>query len=168
MMVQSGEFMGDLIQGVEEALLETSRSTKKGVKETVNDTVKGIVKSAPLIAKSVALYYAIKKLNEFNKKFTASEGLGITLANNEIKDIIKFIRYLENREILLKRTARKINSQEEVLLNFLAPLTRVALPLMKNVFRSLAKSVLVPLGLVIAVSATDAAVQKKILGSGQD
>ena len=90
------------------------------------------------------------------------------LANNEIKDIIKFIRYLENREILLKRTARKINSQEEVLLNLLAPLTRVALPLMKNVFRSLAKSVLVPLGLVIAVSATDAAVQKKILGSGQD
>ena len=36
---------------------------------------------------------------------------------------------------------------------------------MKNVLPPLAKSVLIPLGLVAAVSAIDAAIQKKILGS---
>ena len=38
--------------------------------------------------------------------------LGITLTNNEIKDIIKVIKSLENRGILLKGTTRKITSQE--------------------------------------------------------
>ena len=40
------------------------------------------------------------------------------------------------------------------------------LPLMNNVHTSLAKSVLIPLGLTAAASATDAAIQKKIFGSG--
>ena len=37
---------------------------------------------------------------------------------------------------------------------------------MKNVLTPLAKSVLIPLGLTAAASATDAAIQKKIYGSG--
>ena len=37
---------------------------------------------------------------------------------------------------------------------------------MKNVFKSLAKRVLIPLGLPAAVSAADAGIHKKILGSG--
>ena len=45
-------------------------------------------------------------------------GLGITLTNNEIKDIIKVIKYLENRGILSKKTNRKIASQEGEFLNF--------------------------------------------------
>ena len=40
------------------------------------------------------------------------------------------------------------------------------LPVMKSVFTPLGKSVLVPLGLTTAASATDAAVQKKVYGSG--
>lgn len=39
-------------------------------------------------------------------------------------------------------------------------------PLMKNVFTPLAESVLSPLGLTTATSATDAATQKKNYGSG--
>ena len=39
------------------------------------------------------------------------------------------------------------------------------LPLMKNVLASLAKSVLIPLGLTAAASATDAAIQKKVYRS---
>ena len=39
-------------------------------------------------------------------------GSGITLTKNEIKDIIKVIKSLENRGVLLKGTARKISSQE--------------------------------------------------------
>ena len=42
----------------------------------------------------------------------------------------------------------------------------VGLPLMKSVLTSLAKSVLLPLGLSAWMSAADAATQKKIYGSG--
>ena len=38
---------------------------------------------------------------------------------------------------------------------------------MKNVLNSLAKSVLIPLGLTTAASATDAAIQNKMFGSGR-
>ena len=40
------------------------------------------------------------------------------------------------------------------------------LPLMKNVLKTLAKSVVIPLGLTASVSATDAAFHKKTFGSG--
>ena len=48
----------------------------------------------------------------------------------------------------------------------LGPLLKTGLPLIKNVIKPLAKSVLIPLGLTAAVSATDAGIHKKILGSG--
>ena len=50
----------------------------------------------------------------------------------------------------------------------LGPLLRTGLPLMKSVIKPLAKSVLVPLGLTAAVSAADAGIHKKILGSGHN
>ena len=43
---------------------------------------------------------------------------------------------------------------------------KTGLPLTKNVITSLAKSVLIPLGLTAAASAADAGIHKKILGSG--
>ena len=40
--------------------------------------------------------------------------LGITQTNNEIKNVIKVIRFLENRGILLERTTEKnIKKKEE-------------------------------------------------------
>ena len=48
----------------------------------------------------------------------------------------------------------------------LGPLLKKGLPLMKNVIKPLAKSVLIPLGLTTAASASDAGIHKKILGSG--
>ena len=48
----------------------------------------------------------------------------------------------------------------------LEPLLKSCLLLMKNVLKPLAKTVLIPLGLTSAASATDAAIQKKIFGSG--
>ena len=65
-------------------------------------------------------------------------------------------------KVFLKGTTRKINSPEGGLLNFLASLTRIALPLMKNMHKLLAKSVLVSLRLTAAVSAADAAIPNKI------
>ena len=54
----------------------------------------------------------------------------------------------------------------EFLRILLEPLIKTGLPLMKNVHKSLTKSVLIPLGLIAVASATDAAIQKQVFGSG--
>ena len=43
---------------------------------------------------------------------------------------------------------------------------KAGLPLIKNVIKPLAKSVLIPLGLTVATSAADVGIHKKILGLG--
>ena len=48
----------------------------------------------------------------------------------------------------------------------LGSLLKTGLPLIRNVLKPLAKSVLIPLGLTAAASATDAAIHKKMFGSG--
>ena len=47
-------------------------------------------------------------------------------------------------------------------------LLKTGLPLIKNVIKPLAKSVLIPLGLTAAASAADTGIHKKILGSGHN
>ena len=48
----------------------------------------------------------------------------------------------------------------------LGPLMQVGLPLLKSVLTLLAKSVLMPLGLMTALLATDAAIHEQIFGLG--
>ena len=50
--------------------------------------------------------------SKIKKGISSITGSGITLTNNEIKDIIKVIKSLGHRGILLKRTTRKHTSQE--------------------------------------------------------
>ena len=50
----------------------------------------------------------------------------------------------------------------------LGPLLKTGLPLIKNVIKPLAKSVLIPLGLTAAASAADSGIHNKILGSGHN
>ena len=88
-------------------------------------------------------------------------GLGISLTNNEIKDFIKVINSLENREILLKGTTTRTTSQKGGFLNFFRPLMTTNLPLMKNLLISLVKSLLVPLGLTTESSATETQLFKR-------
>ena len=52
------------------------------------------------------------------------------------------------------------------LIRLLGSLLKTGLPLIKNVIKLLAKSVLIPLGLTEAASAADAGIHKKILGFG--
>ena len=78
---------------------------------------------------------------------------------------MKVIKRLRNRGILLKRTTRKITSQEGRFLNLLRPFMTAGLPLIKSVLIPLAKSVLLPLGFSAGMSEVDAAVQMKIYGS---
>ena len=73
----------------------------------------------------------------------------MTLTNNEIKDIMKVIKSLENRGTLLKETTIKITSQEGRFLYFFRPLMTFVLPLR----------------LSAGMSAIDVAIQKKIYES---
>ena len=50
----------------------------------------------------------------------------------------------------------------------LGPSLKTGIPLIKDIIKPLAKSVLIPLGLTAAVSAADAGIHKKILGSGHN
>ena len=101
--------------------------------------------------------------NSIGEKFSS---WGIALANNEIKGIMRVIRSVESRGILLKEITKKIRCQEGGLLNFVKSLMTTALSLMKNVLTILDESILVPLGLTAAASATDVAIQNKIFKSG--
>ena len=65
---------------------------------------------------------------------------------------------------LSKTQLHKIGQSGGFLGRLLGPLFKTGLPLMKNVLKPLAKSVLIPSGLT-AAAATDAAIQKKIFGS---
>ena len=60
----------------------------------------------------------------------------------------------------------KIGESGGFLGRLLEPLLKNGLPLMKNVLNPLAKSVLMPLGIPAAASATDAAIHRKMFGSG--
>ena len=74
-----------------------------------------------------------------------------------------------NRSTDLKLSKAKINKiiqSGEFLGKLFGPLLKTRLPLIKNVIKPLAKSVLIPLGLTAAASAADARIHKKILGSG--
>ena len=67
---------------------------------------------------------------------------------------------------LSKAQINKIIQSGGFLGKLLGPLLKTGLPLIKNVIKPLAKSVLIPLGLTAAVSAADAGIHNQILGSG--
>ena len=60
----------------------------------------------------------------------------------------------------------KIGKSGGFLVRLLGQLQKAALPLIGNLLKPLAKSVLILLGLISAASATDAAAYKKMFGSG--
>ena len=141
-------------------LIQLKRKKKKELSKKV--TLNDIMKTA---SDSNFIFDSLKHISRDSSKETS--GAGITLTNNEIKDIMKVIKSLENRGILLKAIARKVTCQEGGFLNFLKPLMTAGLPLMKNVLSPLAKNGLLPFGLSAGMSAADAATQKKhINGSG--
>ena len=65
----------------------------------------------------------------------------------------------------MKTRLHKIGQSGGFLGRLSGPLLKTGLPLMKNALKPLAKSLLIPLGLTAAASATDAVIQKKIFRS---
>ena len=95
-MLQSGEILGDLLVAIPQAMFPTGvEALKRRVKKSATLTKNTV----PELAEKATEYYVIKGINKLNKKFTSIKGSSITLTNNEIKDIMKVIKGLENRNI---------------------------------------------------------------------
>ena len=91
----------------------------------------------------------------------------LLLTNRQVSNIRKpFANYLSTDIKLSKTQISKMMQSEGFIGRLLGPLLKTGLPLIKNVITPLAKSVLIPLRLTAAASATDAGIHKKILGSG--
>ena len=90
----------------------------------------------------------------------------LLLNNRQVGNLRKaFANYLST-DIKLSKTQLSMMIQSGGFLSrLLGPLLKTGLPLMKNVIKPLAKSVLIPLGLTATASAADAGIHKKILGS---
>ena len=93
----------------------------------------------------------------------------LLLTNRQVANLCKaFANYLSLGIKLSKSPIPKMIQSGRFLGRLLGPLLKTGLPLMKNVIKPLAKSVLIPLGLTAAASAADAGIHKKILGSGHN
>ena len=90
----------------------------------------------------------------------------LLLTNRQVANLRKaFANYLSKDIKLSKTQLSKMIQSGGFLGRLLGPLLKTGLPLIKNVNKPLAKSVLIPLGLTAATSAADAGIHKKILGS---
>ena len=90
----------------------------------------------------------------------------LLLTNRQIANLRKaFINYLSSDIRLSKTQLSKMIQSGGFLGRLLGPLLKTELPILKNVIKLLAKSVVIPLGLMAAASTTDTEIHKKILGS---
>ena len=86
------------------------------------------------------------------------------LTNRQVANLRKaFANYLLVDIKLSKAQLSKMIRSGGFLGRLLGPLLKTGLPLIKNVIKPLAKSVLIPLGLTAAASAADAGIHKKNL-----
>ena len=86
----------------------------------------------------------------------------LLLTNRQVANIRKAFANNSSIDINLSKTQLSKMIQSGGLLGrFLGPLLKNGLPLIKNVIKPLAKSVLIPLGLTAAESAADAGIHKK-------
>ena len=86
------------------------------------------------------------------------------LTNRQVVNLCKIFTNKSSTNIKLSETQlSKMIQSGGFLGRLLGPLLKTGLPLIKNVIKPLAKSILIPLGLT---AAADAGIHKKILGSG--
>ena len=91
----------------------------------------------------------------------------LLLTNRQVANLRKAFTNNLSTDIKLSKTQlSNIIQSEGFLGRLLGPLLKTGLPLIKNVIKPLAKSVLIPLGLTAAGSAADAGIHKKVLGFG--
>ena len=88
----------------------------------------------------------------------------LLLTNRQVLNLRKaFANHLSADIKLSKTQLSKMIQSEGFLGRLLGPSLKTGLPLMKNVIKPLTKSVLIPLGLTGATSASDPGIHKKVL-----
>ena len=89
----------------------------------------------------------------------------LLLTDRQVSNLCKSFAKNSSADVKLSKTQlSKMIQSEEFISRLLGPLIKPGLPLIKNVIKPLAISVLIPLELTAA--AADAGIHKKILGSG--
>ena len=89
----------------------------------------------------------------------------LLLTSRQVSNLRKaFANHFSTDIKLSKNQLSKMIQSGGVLGRLLGPLLKTGLPLISNLIKPLAKSVLIPLGLTAAASAADAEIHKKILG----
>ena len=89
----------------------------------------------------------------------------LLLTNREVSNLRKVFENYLSTDIKLSETQLSTMIQSGGFFGrLLGPLLKTGLPLIKNVTKPLAKSVLIPLGLTAAASAADAGIHKKSWG----
>ena len=87
--------------------------------------------------------------------------------NTQVSRLCKAFANNSSANIKLSETQlQKIGPQGRVLGRRLGPLLKTRLPLISNILKTLAKSVLTPIGLTTPAWATNAAIHKTMFGSG--
>ena len=90
--------------------------------------------------------------------------LELLLTDRQVSSIRKAFSNNSSANIKLSKTKlSKMIQSGGSLGRLLSPLLKTRLPLISNVIKPLAKSVLIPLGLIAGASAADAGIHKKIL-----
>ena len=93
--------------------------------------------------------------------------LELLLTDRQVSNIREAFSNNSSADIKLSKTQlSKMIQSGGFLGRLLGPLLKTGLPLLSNVTKPLAKSVLIPLGLTAAASGADAGIHKKILGPG--
>ena len=95
---------------------------------------------------------------------TQYNSLNVKLSNPQLNKLKSAIKNEKSSTDIKLSKAQMIQSGG-FLGRFFGPLLKTGLPLIKNVIKPFAKSVLIPLGFTAAASATDAGMHKKVLGS---
>ena len=91
----------------------------------------------------------------------------LLFTNRQVPNLCKAFADKLSTDIKLSKTqVSKTIQSGGFLVRLLGSLLKTGLPLMKNVIKPLAKSILFPLGSTAAAAAADAGIYKKILGSG--
>ena len=89
----------------------------------------------------------------------------LLLTNRQVSNLHK--AFANNSSTYIKPSKTQLSKMIQsggFLGRLLGPLLKTGLPLIKNVIKALAKSVLIPLGLTTAASAADAGIHKKYWG----
>ena len=89
-----------IIEEAKETVLNVSNDTP-----IFENILSSVAKKRIDLARDLRKFFLDKQIGRLNKEYIT--GSGISLTNNEIKDILKVIKFLENKRIFIKRNYYK-------------------------------------------------------------